>query len=419
RNAGQWQAVTINLTPDPTLDQSPTMSRTELRASGSLASIFALRMLGLFLVLPVFALEARKYPGGDDPALIGMAMGIYGLTQGLLQIPFGVASDRLGRKRVIIFGLLVFALGSLIAGSADTLTGLLVGRSVQGAGAVSAAVTALLADLTRDNVRTKAMAMVGASIGLMFALSLVVSPVIAAHIGLSGLFVLTAVLALLGIAVVVWGVPAEPVVHKDAARGGLRQVLSSPALLRLNMGVFVLHAVQLAMWVAIPAFLVQAGLGKDDHWQIYLPAVLGSFVLMGGVFPLERRGYLRAVFLSAIALIALVQVALLWVSSGAPSIACLAWLLFAFFCGFNVLEATQPSLVSRIASASSRGAAMGVYNTLQSLGFFAGGVMGGQLVKSYGTQGLFLTCAALMVLWLVVAWPMVAPQRPARLTKTP
>jgi MFS family permease len=395
------------------------MSRTELRASGSLASIFALRMLGLFLVLPVFALEARKYPGGDDPALIGLAMGIYGLTQGILQIPFGVASDRLGRKRVIIFGLLVFALGSLIAGSADTLTGLLVGRSVQGAGAVSAAVTALLADLTRDNVRTKAMAMVGASIGLMFALSLVVSPVIAAHIGLSGLFVLTAVLALLGTAVVVWGVPAEPEAHKDAARGGLRQVLSSPALLRLNIGVFVLHAVQLAMWVAIPAFLVQAGLGKDDHWQIYLPAVLGSFALMGVVFPLERRGYLRAVFLSAIALIALVQVSLLWVSSGAPSVECLAWLLFAFFCGFNVLEATQPSLVSRIAPASSRGAAMGVYNTLQSLGFFAGGVMGGQLVKSYGTQGLFLTCAALMVLWLVVAWPMVAPKRPAPSAKTP
>jgi MFS family permease len=411
--------VTINLTPDPTLDDSPTMTRTELRASGSLASIFALRMLGLFLVLPVFALEARKYPGGDDPALIGLAMGIYGLTQGILQIPFGMASDRLGRKRVIIFGLLVFALGSLLAGSADTLMGLLAGRALQGAGAVSAAVTALLADLTRDSVRTKAMALVGASIGLMFALSLVVSPVIAAHIGLSGLFVLTAVLALLGTAVVVWGVPAEPVVHKDAARGGLRQVLSSPALLRLNIGVFVLHAVQLAMWVAIPAFLVQAGLGKDDHWQIYLPAVLGSFVVMGGVFPLERRGYLRVVFLTAIGLISLVQVALLWVSSGAPSVTSLAWLLFAFFCGFNVLEATQPSLVSRIAPASSRGAAMGVYNTLQSLGFFAGGVMGGQLVKSYGTQGLFLTCAALMVLWLVVAWPMVAPKRPAHSAKTP
>ena len=408
----------MNLTPDPTLDDSPTMTRTELRASGSLASIFALRMLGLFLVLPVFALEARKYPGGEDPALIGLAMGIYGLTQGVLQIPFGVASDRLGRKRVIIFGLLIFALGSLVAGGADTLMGVLAGRALQGAGAVSAAVTALLADLTRDVVRTKAMALVGASIGLMFALSLVVSPVIAAHSGLSGLFVLTAVLALLGTAVVVWGVPAEPEAHKDAARGGLRQVLSSPALLRLNIGVFVLHAVQLAMWVAIPAFLVQAGLGKDDHWQIYLPAVLGSFALMGVVFPLERRGYLRAVFLSAIALIALVQVTLLWVSSGAPSIACLAWLLFAFFCGFNVLEATQPSLVSRLAPASSRGAAMGVYNTLQSLGFFAGGVMGGQLVKSYGTQGLFLTCAALMLVWLAVAWPMVAPKRPAHSAKT-
>jgi MFS family permease len=401
--------VTINLTPDPTLDQSPTMSRTELRASGSLASIFALRMLGLFLVLPVFALEARKYPGGDDPALIGLAMGIYGLTQAMLQIPFGVASDRLGRKRVIIFGLLIFALGSLVAGSADTLMGVLAGRALQGAGAVSAAVTALLADLTRDVVRTKAMAMVGASIGLMFALSLVVSPVIAAHIGLSGLFVLTAVLALLGTAVVVWGVPAEPLVQKDVARGGLRQVLSSPALLRLNIGVFVLHAVQLAMWVAIPAFLVQAGLGKDDHWQIYLPAVLGSFVLMGVVFPLERRGYLRAVFLSAIALLALVQIGLLWVSSGTPSIAELAWLLFAFFCGFNILEATQPSMVSRIAPSTSRGAAMGIYNTLQSLGFFAGGLMGGQLAKSYGTQGLFLSSAVLMLLWLIVAWPMVAP----------
>jgi predicted MFS family arabinose efflux permease len=175
--------------------------------------------------------------------------------------------------------------------------------------------------------------------------------------------------------------------------------------------VFVLHAVQLAMWVAVPAFLVQAGLGKEDHWQIYLPAVLGSFVLMGVVFPLERRGYLRAVFLSAIALIALVQVTLLWVSSGAPSVSSLGWLLFAFFCGFNVLEATQPSLVSRMAPASSRGAAMGVYNTLQSLGFFAGGAMGGQLVKSLGTQGLFFACAALTVLWLVVAWPMTAPKR--------
>ena len=404
--------VTPDLPLEDPLNTSPNMTPTERRASGTLASIFALRMLGLFLVLPVFAIEARRYPGGDDPALIGLAMGIYGLTQGVLQIPFGVASDRLGRKRVIIFGLLVFALGSVLAASADSLMGLLAGRALQGAGAVSAAVTALLADLTRDTVRTKAMALVGASIGLVFALSLVLSPLIAAYIGLSGLFVLTTVLALVGVGVVIWAVPAEPQVHKDAARGGLLHVLRNPALLRLNIGVFVLHAVQLAMWVAIPAFLVQAGLASDDHWRIYLPAVLGSFVLMGGLlFPLERRGFLRAVFLVSIALIALVQLVLLWVSSGAPSIATLAWLLFAFFCGFNVLEATQPSLVSRIAPAASRGAAMGVYNTLQSLGFFAGGWLGGQLVKNHGTQGLFLSCAGLMALWLVVAWPMVAPSR--------
>jgi predicted MFS family arabinose efflux permease len=404
--------VTPDLSPEDPLNTSPNMTPTERRASGTLASIFALRMLGLFLVLPVFAIEARRYPGGDDPALIGLAMGIYGLTQAVLQIPFGVASDRLGRKRVIVFGLLVFALGSVLAASADSLMGLLAGRALQGAGAVSAAVTALLADLTRDTVRTKAMALVGASIGLVFALSLVLSPLIAAYIGLSGLFVLTALLALLGVVVIIWAVPAEPHALKDAARGGLVQVLRNPALLRLNFGVFVLHAVQLAMWVAIPAFLVQAGLASDDHWRIYLPAVLGSFVLMGGLlFPLERRGFLRAVFLASIALIALVQLVLLWVSSGAPSIATLAWLLFAFFCGFNVLEATQPSLVSRIAPATSRGAAMGVYNTLQSLGFFAGGWLGGQLVKNHGTQGLFLSCAGLMALWLVVAWPMVTPSR--------
>ena len=410
--------MTLNLTPTPALDDSPTMTPMERRASFTLASIFSLRLLGLFLVMPVFALEARKYPGGDDPALIGLAMGIYGLTQGMLQIPFGMASDRLGRKRVIMFGLLVFGLGSLLAGYADSLSELLVGRALQGAGAVSAAVTALLADQTRDVVRTKALALVSAGIGLMFALSLVVAPLLNAHIGLSGLFFLTAVLAVMGMAVVVWAVPPEPAVLKDAGRGGLRRVLSDPALLRLNIGVFVLNAVQLAMWVVVPAMLVQAGWLKDDHWQIYLPAVLGSFVVMGGVFPLERRGYLRAVFLSAIALLVLVQLGLLWVSSDTPSITWLAWLLFAFFCGFNVLEATQPSMVSRVAPASSRGAAMGVYNTLQSLGFFAGGLMGGQLAKSYGTQGLFLTSAALMVLWLVVAWPMVAPAPRQHVAKT-
>jgi MFS family permease len=389
------------------------MTPLERRASASLASIFALRMLGLFLVLPVFALEAARYPGGDDPALVGLAMGIYGLTQGLLQLPFGMASDRLGRKRVIVFGLLLFAAGSFLAAGADSLMGLLVGRCLQGAGAVSAAVTALLADQTRDEVRTKAMALVGASIGLMFALSLVLAPLLVTYIGLSGLFGLTGALALAGVAVVVWRVPPEPIQHKNMPRGRLVEVLAHAGLARLYLGVFVLHAVQLAMWVAIPALLVQAGLPKDVHWWVYLPAVLASFFVMGAtLFPLEKRGYLRAVFLAAIGLIALVQLGLLW-SVAAPSIGTLAVLLFVFFCGFNVLEASQPSLASRVAPAHARGAALGVYNTLQSLGFFAGGALGGWLVKSTGMSGLFLACLAGMVLWLLLAWPMRAPARTA------
>jgi MFS family permease len=389
------------------------MTPLERRASASLASIFALRMLGLFLVLPVFALEARKYPGGDDPALLGLAMGIYGLTQGLLQLPFGMASDRFGRKRVIVLGLLIFALGSFWAASATDLTGLLIGRSIQGAGAVSAAVTALLADLTRDEVRTKAMALVGASIGLMFALSLVLAPLMAAAIGLSGLFAVTGALALLGVAVVVWGAPPAPARVVGPARGRLKDVLSHVGLLRLNLGVFVLHAVQLAMWVAVPALLVQAGLGKDEHWQVYLPAVLGSFVLMGGVFAMERRGHLKKMFLLAIALIAVVQLGFLQQTLGTPRLGTLAGLLFVFFCGFNVLEATQPSLASRLAPSAVRGTAMGVYNTLQSLGFFVGGWLGGHLVKNWGSQALFLFCAAAMLLWWLVALPMQAPARSA------
>ncbi len=389
-----------------------TMTPLERRSSASLALIFALRMLGLFLVLPVFALEAHKYPGGEDTALVGMAMGIYGLTQGLLQIPFGMASDRLGRKPVMVLGLVIFAAGSAMAAWAPTLPWLVAGRALQGAGAISAAVTALLADQTRDVVRTKAMALVGASIGLVFALSLVLSPLLAAYLGLHGLFAMTATLALGGIAVVLWWVPPEPAQHVDQARGGLLSVLGHPALLRLNVGVFVLHAVQLAMWVALPGMLVQAGLVRDLHWQVYLPAVLASFVVMGAaLFPLEKRGYLRAVFLAAIGLIGLVQLALLAVSSsgGAPGVWMLGLLLLLFFCGFNVLEASQPSLASRVAPAASRGAALGVYNTLQSLGFFAGGALGGWLVKSAGPQALFGCCAVAILAWLVVAWPMQAP----------
>ncbi|GAA3988007.1 MFS transporter [Comamonas faecalis] len=384
------------------------MSALERRSSISLALIFALRMLGLFLVLPVFMLEASKYPGGDDPALVGLAMGMYGLTQAFLQLPLGMASDRFGRKRVIVAGLLVFAAGSLIAALATDITGLLVGRGLQGAGAVSAAVTALLADQTRDVVRTKAMALVGISIGLMFAIALVAGPLLAGAIGLDGLFAFTFALTLAGIAVVLWVVPPEPRRHADAPTGRLVDVLRHADLMRVNLGVFALHTIQMSMWVAVPAMLVQAGLAKQAHWQVYLPAVVLSIVAMGGLFSMERRGKLRAAMLLAIGMIAVVQLALALLarSGAAPTLLAMGALLFVFFCGFNMMEATQPSLVSRMAPASLRGAALGTYNTLQSIGLFAGGALGGALAKWYGASGLFVATAVIGLLWLVLTWPL-------------
>lgn len=392
------------------------MTPSERRSSLGLALIFALRMLGLFLVVPVFELEASHYAGAN-PASIGMAMGVYGLTQAVLQLPLGMASDRWGRKRLIALGLLVFAVGSVIAAMATTIDGLLWGRAIQGAGAVSAAVTALLADQTRDVVRTKAMAMIGASIGLVFSLALIVSPLLAGWMGLSGMFWLVAVLALLAVVAIFVMVPPEPALHRDAVGGSLAEVLAHPALLRLNVGVFVLHAVQLAMWMVLPRMLVEAGLVKEHHWYVYLPAVLGSFLVMGGVlFRMERKGKLKQVFLTSIVLVGLTQLALWWMSgssAGAPSLWTLGLLLLVFFSGFNMLEASQPSLVSRQAPPQARGMALGVYNTLQSLGLFAGGAVGGILIKHSGPQMLFMASGVLMLLWLLVALGMTAPGRQA------
>jgi MFS family permease len=387
------------------------MQPRERRASLALAGIFALRMLGLFLVLPVFALEAARLPGGDDPVRVGLAMGVYGLTQAVLQIPLGLASDRYGRKRVIVAGLALFALGSAWAAAADSIEALIVARALQGAGAISAAVTALLADLTRDAVRTKAMALVGVSIAAVFALSLVAAPPLAAAIGLSGLFWVTGALALAGMAVVVWVVPAEPVRPTGPARGGLREVLRDPDLLRLDLGVLVLHTVQMAMWIAVPGLLLGAGLPKAHHWQVYLPALLVSFLVMGGLlFRLERRGYLTAVLRGAIALLLVAQLGLAWAAHGeAPSVLVLGAWLAVFFLGFNTLEASQPSLTSQMAPAHARGAALGVYNTLQSLGLFAGGALGGWLQARAGTSGVMLTGAACCVAWLAFSWGLRAP----------
>jgi MFS family permease len=389
------------------------MTAAERKLSGSLALVFALRMLGLFLILPVFALEAQRYPGGDDPALVGLVMGSYGMTQALLQLPFGWASDHWGRKPIILFGLLFFIAGSVICAATDSLHGLLLGRSLQGAGAISAAITALLADGTRDIVRTKAMALIGISIGLMFAVSLVLAPLLVGSLGFQGMFWLIAALGVGAFLLISFVVPAQKQQRVqaagDASWGVLWRQFTAPQTWRLNLGVFILHAVQLAMWSAVPILLVREGLPQAEHWHVYLPAVLASMLIMGGLlFRLERKGYLRAVFLSQIALLVLVQLALYYTSTRPSSLWEAGLILFAFFCAFNMLEATQPSLVSRYAANDERGTALGVYNTMQSVGLFVGGAAGGWLIKDFGMQGLFAVCALALVLWLALAWSMQA-----------
>ena len=385
------------------------MSPAERRAGLSLAAIFALRMLGLFLILPVFAVHAHGMPGGDNTALVGMAIGAYGLTQAFLQIPFGAASDRFGRKPVIVVGLLLFVIGSVVAAMAQDVQTVVVGRVLQGAGAISAAVTALAADLTRDQHRTKVMAMIGSSIGLVFALSMVAAPLLYALIGMSGLFWLTAVLAVGAIFTILFIVPAAPPVPRAVGRFG--EVLANGQLMRLNFGVFALHLMQTAMWVLVPAGLVAAGLPIAEHWKVYLPAVLLSFVVMvPAIIVAEKRGKMKQVFNAAIGLLLLVQIGLY--VEGSAGLWPLAILLTLFFVAFNVLEATQPSWISKIAPAHAKGTALGVYNTLQSVGLFLGGALGGWLAQHVGPGAVSLLGCGLAVAWLILASGMAPP--PAR-----
>ena len=384
------------------------MNADERYASAVLGFVFALRMLGLFLILPVFAVYAATLPGGDDRTLIGLALGAYGLTQAVLQIPFGMASDRFGRKPVIVFGLLLFALGSFVAAWAPDMHWMIAGRVLQGTGAISAAVTALAADLTREEQRTKVMAMIGSSIGLVFALSLVGAPLLYGWIGMGGLFVLTGLLAL-GALGLLARLPSPP--RPDTqARLPLREVLTNGALLKLNLGIGVLHVIQMAMFVVLPhALVVRGALPAPEHWKVYLPAVLASFVVMvPAIIAAEKRDKMRPVFLSAIALAALVQGGLYFLGDS------LWWLglwLLLFFVAFNILEATLPSLVSRTAPPAAKGAALGVYNTTQAVGLFIGGAMGGVIAQHFGDNAVFSACALLAVCWMIVAFSMTFPRR--------
>lgn len=377
------------------------MNSIEWRAAGGLAAVYASRMLGLFMILPVFALFARDLADAT-PVRVGLALGIYGLTQAALQIPFGIASDRLGRKPVIVAGLLLFAAGSFLAAVSRDLDWIIIGRALQGSGAIAAVSNALLADLTRAERRTQAMLVVGIAIGSAFTGAMILGPVLDAHIGVPGIFAVTAVLALVCIPLV-WFVVPNPVAgarreHAPAVRD-LRAVFVSPQLSRLNLGVFILHASLTAIFLAVPVALSdRAGLPAAEHWRVYLPVMLASLVLTLPLMHLaERRGHIRRVFLFAVALLAAAIAAMTWAQNGLWT---LVAVLLAFFGAFNLLEATLPSLLSRLCDPELRGAGMGAFSSCQFLGAFAGGVLGGIAQDRFGNPGIFFGAACLCLIWL-------------------
>ena len=377
------------------------MNPSELRSALALAGIFGLRMLGLFLLLPVFSIHAKDLPGGDQAFFIGLALGIFNIVQACFHIPLGRLSDRIGRKKVVLWGLSLFVAGALICAAKDDLLWISIGRGVMGAGAISAAVSAWVADLTREQVRSQAMALVGASISLSFAVSLVVAAPLYRMISLSGMFLVLAILGAVAMVVAYFVLPNNrPEIH--AQQDSLKVVFLRPELMRLNIGVFVLNATQVAMFLVVPRLLEQAGFPLSAHWQIYLSVVLLSFIFM---VPLliygEKKQRIRLVLLVAIILLVIAEI----IFSQASSVMLIAAALLIYFIGFNLLEALQPSLVTRYAK-ESKGTALGVYNTTQSIGLFTGAVMGGLLMDSHGDLSVFVMGAAMLLCWLIIAWSM-------------
>jgi MFS family permease len=378
------------------------MERSELRAALALSGIFALRMLGLFLILPVFSMHAKALPGGDQATLVGLALGIYGMVQACLHIPLGMLSDKYGRRPVVAVGLMLFILGALIAASHDDLAWITVGRAIQGAGAISAAITAWLADLTREETRTRAMAMVGGSIALTFALSLVIAAPLHELIGLNGMFYLMGLLGLGAILLAVFVVPAQQTVAKSPFTAKFSEIFFNKDLLRLNVGVLILHAAQVALFMTLPGLLVRADLPLNAHWRLYLPAVLISFVFMGLVIMVsERRKKMKPAFIFGIMAMLVAQLMM----ANSASLLMLAVAVLIYFVGFNILEAMQPSLVSRWAS-HAKGTALGIYNTTQSTGLFLGGVLGGWILQTKGESAVFYACSGAIFMWLIISFGM-------------
>lgn len=388
------------------------MTPTERRAAVSLAGIFSTRMLGLFMILPVFALYTEHLEGAT-PFLIGLAIGIYGLTQAILQIPFGMLSDRIGRKPVIYGGLLIFALGSVVAALSDSITGIIIGRALQGGGAIAAAVMALAADLTREEHRLKAMAIMGMSMGVSFSISLVLGPLFDSWFGVHGIFWMTAMLALVGVAILALLVPT-PVAsrfHRDAepVPAQFKNVLGDTQLLRLDFGIFVLHLILTAIFVAVPLDLRdQAGLASEHHWMVYLFVMLLSFIgMVPFIIIAEKKRKMKQVFIGAITLLI---VAVLAMSVVSASLAGMVTALLGFFLAFNLLEASLPSLVAKIAPAHMKGTAMGIYTSSQFLGAFGGGVAGGWIYQQMGAEGVFIFCGFLASIWVILASTMKPPR---------
>jgi len=394
------------------------MTPNERRSVFSLAMLYALRMLGLFMVLPVFMLFGQELEGANS-ILLGLALGAYGLSQAIFQIPFGALSDRYGRKRLIFAGLILFALGSILAAVSTHIWGVILGRFLQGAGAIASVLMALLSDLTSEESRTKAMAMVGMSIGVSFSLALVVGPIVAGWAGLSGIFWLTAVLAGVGMLWLFWFVPSpvSKLKSRDTRlfRSQLGDVMRHRELLRLDWGIFSLHLCLTALFLAVPMALVgHAGIDANDHWLVYLSVmVLSFFAMVPFIIIGEKKQKMKPVFLFAIGILILSSISSVW---SQEAFATFWFSLFFFFMAFNLLEASLPSLVSKLAPAGSKGTAMGVYSTSQFLGAFLGGVLGGWILGVFGESGVFVFVSGVAVIWLFVAFFMARPNAETGMT---